>query len=93
MSVLIRINGRKAFFRDGAWVCSDRALEARLNAEMEQWIEETGGPLIGARDPEFAAAKEIAARCGGGIVHHVPARGDRGASRFLARRQMTLGFD
>lgn len=90
MSVLIRLDGRKAFFRDGAWICADADLEARLNTFTEDWIRATGGPPIQERDPERVVALHVTRALGATVVRHVPSRGDRMRAYFLSRRQMEL---
>lgn len=90
MSVLIRLDGRKAFFRGGAWKCADRELESRLNDCTEDWIRATGGPAIQERDPERVVAVQVCRQLGATVVRHVPSRGDRMRAYFLSRRQMEL---
>ena len=90
MSILIRVEGRKAIFRCGTWLASDRALELRLNVETESWINETGGPLINDSDPEATCARTIAQRLDATVLRHVPSRTSKTRDIFFARRQMKL---
>lgn len=92
MSILIRIDGRKAIFRGGVWVASDLSLEARLNTETERWISETGGPPVTDSDPEATCARTIARRVDATVLRHVPSRTSRTREIFFSRRQMKLSF-
>jgi hypothetical protein len=92
MSILIRVDRRKAIFRGGAWVASDRALESHLNAETERWIAETGGPPVTDSDPEATCARTIARRLNATVLRHVPSRTSKTREIFFARRQLKLGF-
>ena len=91
MSVLVRIGNRKAIFRTGVWLCSDRGTEMLLNQATESWIVSTGGPPLNHPDPEHVAAHEVVRRVGGAITMHIPANG-RMRQHFVRRRQMRLEF-
>ena len=90
MSVLIRLDGRKAFFRGGVWKCADLEVESRLNACTEEWIRSTGGPPIQERDPERVVALYVSRVLGATVIRHVPSRGEKMRAYFLGRRQMEL---
>ncbi|MGJ5813751.1 hypothetical protein [Paludibaculum fermentans] len=57
---------------------------------MEHWIRETGGPPLGARDPEFEVAREMVRRYRGKLLSHVPTRGKEAARLFFNKRQLLL---
>ncbi|MBI4877133.1 MAG: hypothetical protein HY822_21065 [Acidobacteria bacterium] len=92
MGLLVQIDGRKAFLRQGVWVSADGKLEARLNQATEDWIRETGGPPLDDSDPERTVARTLAERFGGRVLLHQP--GDAGTSRrmYFERRQLRLPY-
>lgn len=92
MSVMVRLNGRKAIFRGGTWVASDPGLELLLNDATEEWIRETGGPPLWDRDPEKTAAKAVIEKVGARLTAHVPSPGKKTRQLFFARRQFRLDF-
>jgi hypothetical protein len=92
MGVVIRIGARRALLREGEWRCADLRLEQRLNAQTEAWIAETGGPELGAEDPEAEVAREMARRNGGAVQMHAPAQGGRMQRLYFARRQFSFNF-
>jgi hypothetical protein len=92
MAVMVRIQNRKAIFRHGAWICSDPAMEKNLNLALESWIEQTGGPPLGDRDPEHTAAQVVTGQMGGRILAHVPSNLKRSRAFFFERRQIRLPF-
>jgi hypothetical protein len=92
MAILIRVEKKPAILRLGKWVAGDPALEQRLNAALESWIAETGGPALSDRDPEHTAAMEVARRLGARVVLKVRA-GKKGSGVYAARRQMRFNFD
>ena len=92
MGVIVAIGRKKAILRKGDWRSSDAALEQRLQALTQAWVEECGGPALDSPDPEKEAALEIARRAGGRLALHAAARG-RGSHRvWLAQRQYRLAF-
>lgn len=92
MSVLIRVDGRKAIYRSGKWFSSDVALEASLNQLTDQWISTTGGPPIEERDQELAIAAEVANRSGGKVKLHYQSESKRTAAVLFSKRQMKFDF-
>ncbi|MBM3810669.1 MAG: hypothetical protein FJW20_03425 [Acidimicrobiia bacterium] len=92
MSVLVRVDNRKAILRAGRWVCSDRELESQLNEETSRWISETGGPPIHAADQERTVAKEIAGRFGGRVVLYLKSASGKSEQYFYRQRQLQLDF-
>ncbi|WP_321475655.1 hypothetical protein [uncultured Paludibaculum sp.] len=61
-----------------------------LTRITEAWIRETGGPPIGASDPEFEVAREMVRRYHGKLLSHVPTRGTEAARVFFRKRQLLL---
>jgi hypothetical protein len=92
MGVVVRIGACKALLREGEWRCADARLERRLNAQTQAWIAETGGPALGAEDPEVEVAREMARRNGGVVQMHAPARGARMRRLYFSRRQISFDF-
>jgi hypothetical protein len=92
MGVLLSVNGKKAILRHGEWRCADAAVERALARACEEWIEQTGGPALDARDPELEAAQAVAARIGARVLMRVRANRRREAQNYLVRRQMSLPF-
>jgi len=92
MSVLIRVDGRKAIYRSGKWFSSDSELENSLNQLTDQWISATGGPPIEEKDQELAIAAEVANRTGGRVKLHYPSMSKKTAAILFSKRQMTLDF-
>lgn len=92
MSVMARLNGRKAIFRGGVWVSSDPRVELLLNDATEAWIRETGGPPLWDRDPEKTAAAAVLERVGARLLSHIPSPGKKTRQLFFARRQFRLEF-
>lgn len=90
--MVVRIGARKALLREGEWRCADARLERRLNAQTQAWIAETGGPALGAEDPEAEVARELARRNGGVVQMHAPAHGERMRRLYFARRQFSFDF-
>jgi len=91
MAVLIRVRNKAAILRHGVWVSADAALERELNATLNGWIAETGGPAVSDADPELTAAKEVTRRVEGRIALRLPSK--LGASVYVAKRQMKFNFD
>jgi hypothetical protein len=91
MSVLIRVRNKAAILRHGIWVSADAALERELNATLNGWIAETGGPALSDADPELTAAKEVTRRVEGRIALRSPSK--LGAGVYVAKRQMKFNFD
>ena len=92
MGVVVQYGRRKAFLRDGEWRSSDAELEERLNSVTEMWIQASGGPPLGAPDPERTAAETIAKKTGGRLILHVQARPKIDRQVWAARRQLSLPF-
>lgn len=92
MGVLLRVENKKAILRDGHWVSANPELEEELNRMTEDWIQQTGGPPLGSRDPESVTAKEVARRTGGRILLHTPANARSASRHYFSRRQMKLAF-
>ena len=92
MGVVVRIGACKALLREGEWRCANARLERRLNAQTESWIAETGGPALGADDPEAEVAREMARRNGGVVKMHAPARSVRMRRLYFTRRQISFDF-
>ncbi len=92
MSVLIRLKRQRAVLRQGAWLSSNPRFEEQLNAAMEAWIEQTGGPAVSDPDPEKTAAAAIASQLGAKIVAHVRANGSEARRLYHDRRQMRIPF-
>lgn len=88
----MRVGKQKAFLRDGEWRSADRALEDRLNALTQDWVEESGGPALDSQDPELDAAKVVAKRAHGRIQLHTPTDPRVAARTWFARRQYKLAF-
>ena len=88
MGVVVRIGACKALLREGEWRCANPRLEQRLNTQTQAWILETGGPALGAEDPEAEVAREMARRHGGVVQMHAPAvfRAPAAQARFPERR-------
>lgn len=89
---MVRIRGQKAFLRDGVWRSADLPLEQSLNRLTEEWIAETGGPPLSARNPEAVTAREILKRAGGRILLRIAARPKKDIQVYIARRQYRLPF-
>jgi hypothetical protein len=92
MGVVVRIGACKALLREGEWRCADARLERRLNTQTQAWILETGGPGVGAEDPEAEVAREMARRNGGVVQMHAPAHSGRMRRLYFARRQFSFNF-
>ncbi len=92
MGVMVRFGKRKAFLRRGEWVSSDSALESRLNATTDRWIQQTGGPPIEDEDHERTVANEISELLGGRIARRIPPALARSAQIYISRRQMRFDF-
>jgi hypothetical protein len=92
MPVLVKIDKRKAFLRDGRWRSADVALESSLNEATTSWIRQTGGPAFSDADQERSVAREMAARFEGKILIHMRSRSGRSAEYFVQQRQMKLEF-
>ena len=92
MGVIVRIGACKALLREGEWRCANPRLEQRLNTQTQAWILETGGPALGAEDPEAEVAREMVRRNGGVVQMHAPAHGGRMRRLYFARRQLNLDF-
>ena len=92
MGVVVRFGARRAFLREGEWRCADLKLERRLNEQTKAWITETGGPDLGAEDPEAELAREMARRNGGAVHLHTPARPNRSRRLYFERRQYSFDF-
>ncbi len=91
MGVMIRVDSRKAFLRDGVWKAADPNLEELLNRLTEDWIRTSGGPPLHSRNLELSVAEEMARRFGGRIASVVPPSSAT-ASHYLSRRQMSFDF-
>lgn len=92
MGVVLRVRKQKAFLRDGEWRSADLELEAQLNRLTTEWILSTGGPALGAPDPELVLARHIAKTARGRILLHVPCKPKDGARTYFALRQFSLPF-
>jgi hypothetical protein len=92
MGILARVRGQKAILREGVWRSADAPLEESLNRITEEWIRETGGPPVGARNPEGITAREILKRTGGRVLLRIPVKSRRSGSVYIALRQYRLPF-
>jgi hypothetical protein len=92
MSVLVRIQNRKAILRFGEWRCADLEFEQTLNQATESWIQETGGPPLSDPDHEHAVAREISVRFGGRILRRLAPVSKESRSIYVERRQMRFSF-
>jgi hypothetical protein len=92
MGVVVRIRKQKAFLRDGEWRSADKGLESELNRITTEWILATGGPALGAPDPEMDVAKHLAHLTRGRILLHAPCRPRDAGRTYFALRQMALPF-
>ncbi len=92
MGVVLRVHKQKAFLRDGEWRSADQELESELNRLSTEWILATGGPALGAPDPELELARHIATAVRGRILLHVPCKPRDGARTYFALRQFSLPF-
>ena len=90
MGIVVRFEKQKALLREGVWRSADLALEHRLNSLTAAGILETGGPTIGAQDPEREVAVELARRLDGAILYHAPAKGKDASRHFFQKRQFSL---
>jgi hypothetical protein len=90
MGVIISIHRKKAFLRDGEWRSADTVLEDQLNHLTSEWVAETGGPKLNAKDPEADTAREIVRRTGGRILMHIPTSARMAAKVYFAKRQYRL---
>ncbi len=93
MGVIVSFRRQKAILRCGVWVCADAVVEKELNSATGEWCRETGGPPLGASDPEKRVAEEMARRFGGRIL--MRSRANRRSSHgiYLSKRQLELNFD
>ena len=92
MGVLAQFDGRKAILRQGGWIAADHALEARLNAATEAWIQETGGPALADSNPERTVARTMAKRLGGRVLLQAIGNPKESRQTYLERRQMRLPY-
>jgi hypothetical protein len=89
---MVRFGRNLAFLREAEWRCANAALEQRLNQEMHDWMQSTGGPPLGDTHPERTAAREMARRLGGRVLLNVSSSRSRAPEVYLSRRQMELDF-
>lgn len=92
MGVVLRVRKQKAFLRDGEWRSADLNLERELNTLSTEWILSTGGPDLGAHDPELELARYVAKAAHGRILLHAPCPPKDGARTYFALRQFSLPF-
>ncbi len=93
MGVVVRIGKVKALLRAGEWRSADLRVEESLNRLTAEWISNTGGPAVGARDPDLDLAKEICRQKNGRVLLSSAASGKTVFQTYLSRRQMTLDFN
>jgi hypothetical protein len=92
MGVVISIQRKKAFLREGQWRSSDTGLEQQLNQDTEDWILATGGPAVDSPDPEIEVAREMIRRHGGRIMLRAAAPASQTLRDYLYKRQYKLAF-
>ena len=93
MGVVVRIGKVKAFLRAGEWRSADQRVEESLNRLTSEWIRNTGGPVISARNPDYDLAQEICRQKGGKVLLSVAASGKTAFRSYISRRQMSFDFN
>ncbi len=93
MGVVVRIGKAKAFLRAGEWRAADQRVEESLNRLTAEWIRDTGGPAVDARNPDLDVAKEICRQKKGRVLLSAAASSKTVFRSYLSRRQMSFDFN
>ncbi|WP_031496041.1 hypothetical protein [Bryobacter aggregatus] len=92
MSVLVRIGRKKAILCGGKWSSADPRVEDQLQNSLDMWVQNTGGPPLGHRDPDQFAADAIRSDLGYEVLIASKPKGRTAQTAYFSKRQMALPF-